>query len=112
MHNYSDTTARAYHDKEAQVIRAVFCTFMRHCCKARLANNYRNESLWHRSGYGKISRGKLKFCINICEGGGIFKAAMAAYLHTIGRTRKYSRSRCCFLKNDANVPKAQGGKCL
>ena len=57
MRNYSDTTARAHHDEdEAQVMRAVFCPFMRHCCKAQLANNCRNESLWHRSGY---------FCIDI-----------------------------------------------
>ena len=87
MRNYSDTTARAHHDEdEVQVMRAVFCPFMRHCCKAQLANNYRNESLWHRSGY---------FCIDICEGGGVFKA-MAAYLHTIGRTRKYSRKQASF----------------
>ena len=87
MRNYSDTTARAHHDEdEAQVMRAVFCPFMRHCCKAQLANNCRNESLWHWSGY---------FCIDICEGGGVFKA-MAAYLHTIGRTRKYSRKQASF----------------
>ena len=87
MRNYSDMMARAHHDKdEEQVMRAVFCPFLRHCCKAQLANNYRNKFLWHQSRY---------FCIDICEGGGVFKA-MAAYLHTIGRTRKYSRKQVSF----------------
>ena len=83
MLNYSDKR-RAHHvEDEAQVMRALFCPFMRRCCKVQLANNHRNKSLWHPGGY---------FCINICEGGGVFKA-MAAYLHTIGRTRKYSRKQ-------------------
>ena len=74
MHNYSDTMACAHHDEDkAQVMRAVFCPFMRHCCKAQLINNYRNESLWHWSGY---------FCIDICKSGGVFKV-MAAFLRLV-----------------------------
>ena len=50
-HNYSDTAACPHHDEdEAQLIRAVICPFMRRCCKAQLANKYKNEYLWHRSG--------------------------------------------------------------
>ena len=53
MCNYSDMmVAHVHHDEdEARLIRTVFCLFMCRCCKAQLAKNYRNESLWHRSGY-------------------------------------------------------------
>ena len=76
MHNYSDTTVHAHHDEdEVQVMRAVFCSF--HCCKAQLANNYRNESLW-----GTFASMFVKEAVSLKQ--------QAAYLHTIGRTRKYS----------------------
>ena len=73
MRNYSDTMASAHHDEdEVQVMRAVVCPLMCNCCKAQLANNYRNESWWHWSGY---------FCIDICEGGGVFKAMASLFTH-------------------------------
>ena len=53
----------------------------------------------------------MYFCIDICGGGGVYKA-MAAYLHTVGITGKYSRKKASFSeKNDVNVPKAHGGTC-
>ena len=74
MHKYRNMAAHVHHNEdEVWLIRAVFCPFMRHCCKAQLADNYRNESLWHRSGY---------FCINICKRGGVFKPMASYWLFT------------------------------
>ena len=66
-----------------------------------LANNYRNESLWHWSWY---------FCIDICVGGVVFKA-MAVYLHTIARMSKIFKEAGVVFRKQMYL-KAQGGKCL
>ena len=103
MRNYSDTTARTHHDEDkAQVMRAVFCPFMHHYCKAQLAKNYRNESLWHQSGtFASIF---VKEAVSL-------KQWLLIYTQLAERAN-IQGSRHRFQKNDANAPKAQGGKCL
>ena len=91
MLNYSDKR-RAHHvEDEAQVMRALFCPFMRRCCKVQLANNHRNKSLWHPGGY---------FCMKEVVS---LKQWLLIYTQLAERAN-FQGSRH-FQKNDANVPK-------
>ena len=117
MRNYSNQMACAHGVDEVQVMRAVFFTL---CTIAA-------RDIW------LIITGTSPCGI----GAGTFASIFVKDVVSVGRTRKYSRkqasfsekrnwqsktqlaeraniqgSRQHFQKNDANVPKAQGGKCL
>ena len=117
MRNYSNQMACAHGVDEVQVMRAVFITL---CTIAA-------RDIW------LIITGTSPCGI----GAGTFASIFVKDVVSVGRTRKYSRkqasfsekrnwqsktqlaeraniqgSRQHFQKNDANVPKAQGGKCL
>ena len=92
------TMARTHHvEDEVQLMRAVFCPFMCCCCKVQLANNYRSKSLY--------------FALIFVKEAVSLKQWMLIYTQ-LAEQANIQGSRCIFQKNDANVPKAQGDKCL
>ena len=103
MHNYSDTTAHTHHDEDKeQVMREVFCPF---CATAARC------SWLIVTGTSPCGIGVGTFALIFVKEVVSLKQWLLIYTQ-LAEHANIQGSRCCFQKNDANLSKAQGGKCL
>ena len=103
MHNYSDTMACAHQDEdEAQVMRQSFVPL---CATAA------RRSWLIITGTSPCGIGAGTFASIFVKEAVSLKQWLLIYTQLAERAN-FQGSRHRFQKNDANAPKAQGGKCL